>query len=184
MTGANDGIGKSSVKLLVKKGAVVIMACRSVDKGEKAKLELIRDLTSYGKQRVDELKKISGLEKGASIDDLKEELGKRLIVKKVDLSSLQSVKYFCESVIREFVKLDSCIFNGGVGFVPFKLSVDGLESQIAINYFGHFYMASLLLPLITAGDLMDGYSTVSVVSSLSHTRTYPEGVRLNLEDLN
>ena len=122
------------MKLLARKGAVVIMACRSIERGEKAKNHLIQDLTSTGNNKISELRSALNVEKNTTVDDLREELGKRLIVKKLDLGSLQSVKDFGESVIRDFAKLDSCIYNAGVAYVPYKLSQDGIESHIAINH--------------------------------------------------
>jgi len=37
ITGANSGLGFSATKILAEHGAKVVMACRSLDKAEKAK---------------------------------------------------------------------------------------------------------------------------------------------------
>jgi len=36
VTGANSGIGRAATRALVARGATVVMACRSVDRGESA----------------------------------------------------------------------------------------------------------------------------------------------------
>tara|TARA_Y100001968_G_scaffold281848_1_gene279357 strand:+ start:120 stop:344 length:225 start_codon:yes stop_codon:yes gene_type:complete len=41
ITGANSGIGFETTKFLLKKGATVIMCCRDLIKGERAKKELL-----------------------------------------------------------------------------------------------------------------------------------------------
>ena len=42
ITGANSGLGLVSTKALAAKGATVVMACRSLQKGESAKVEICR----------------------------------------------------------------------------------------------------------------------------------------------
>ncbi len=42
VTGANSGLGYETSKFLLKKGATVIMCCRDLIKGEKAKQELLK----------------------------------------------------------------------------------------------------------------------------------------------
>ena len=41
ITGANSGLGYETSKFLLGKGATVIMCCRDISKGEKAKKELL-----------------------------------------------------------------------------------------------------------------------------------------------
>ena len=70
VTGCNTGIGKETAKDLCKRGARVIMACRSIDLAEKAADE-IRSQCSEGGE---------------------------VVVKKLDLSSLASVRAFAKEV--------------------------------------------------------------------------------------
>ena len=84
ITGANSGIGKATALELAKRGARVIMACRDKCKAEKAVQE-IRRQTSCG----------------------------QLIVRKLDLASLQSVRHFASCICRLFigrVTRQSCVY--------------------------------------------------------------------------
>ncbi|MFA5817809.1 MAG: SDR family NAD(P)-dependent oxidoreductase [Bacteroidales bacterium] len=51
VTGGNSGIGYESVKAFAQKGAEVILACRSVEKGEAAKGEILKNMPT-GKIKV------------------------------------------------------------------------------------------------------------------------------------
>ncbi len=48
ITGANTGIGKETVAELARRGANVIMACRSLERAEHAKADILND---YGEGR-------------------------------------------------------------------------------------------------------------------------------------
>ncbi|MFQ5911269.1 MAG: SDR family NAD(P)-dependent oxidoreductase, partial [Thermoplasmata archaeon] len=43
VTGSNSGIGKVTARELARMGAIVIMVCRSRDRGERARKEIISD---------------------------------------------------------------------------------------------------------------------------------------------
>ena len=49
VTGCNSGIGKETVRVLLKHNATVIMACRNKEKAEKAKIDIIQALDSDNK---------------------------------------------------------------------------------------------------------------------------------------
>lgn len=51
---------------------------------------------------------------------------------------------------------------------PFKLTEDGFESQLAVNYLGHFLLTHLLLPQLRAGGTKECNSRVVNVSSCVH----------------
>lgn len=119
ITGANSGLGYSSTKELAKAGAKVIMACRNLEKGEKAKNELL---------------------KNSPTSDLS--------VKHLDLGSLESVKEFADDFIKENNSLDILINNAGIMMPPLKLTKDGFESQVGVNHLGHFALTARLLDLL------------------------------------
>jgi len=46
ITGANSGIGKEVALQMAQKGAIVVMACRDLDKGEEARTEIQKKTNS------------------------------------------------------------------------------------------------------------------------------------------
>lgn len=69
-----------------------------------------------------------------------------MTVKKLDLSSLDSVRKFAADINKTETKLDVLIHNAGVAFT-FKKCVteDGLETTMATNHFGPFLLTHLLI---------------------------------------
>jgi NAD(P)-dependent dehydrogenase (short-subunit alcohol dehydrogenase family) len=123
VTGANSGIGLEAAKVLAEKRADVVLACRSVDKGEEA-ARGIRAASPAAKVRVEAL----------------------------DLSKLSSVRAFAEKMYRERPRLDLLINNAGVMAIPRAVTSDGFEMQIGTNHFGHFALTGLLLGPLLASD--------------------------------
>jgi NAD(P)-dependent dehydrogenase (short-subunit alcohol dehydrogenase family) len=116
VTGANSGIGFEAARALAAKGGTVVLACRSVDKGQAA-AERIR------------------LEHAAA----------RTEVKELDVSSLASVRAFADRFAREHARLDVLVNNAGVMGIPRDETVDGFEVQMGTNHLGHFALTGLLL---------------------------------------
>jgi NAD(P)-dependent dehydrogenase (short-subunit alcohol dehydrogenase family) len=146
VTGANTGLGYETTLALTAKGMTVVMACRNAEKAEAARKQL-----------------------------LAEQPGARLDVLSLDLSSLASVRQFADAFLARYDRLDRLINNAGIMIPPFSLTEDGLESQMAANYFGHFLLTGLLLGRLEATD---GARVVSL-SSIAHRNG-----RINLDDLN
>ncbi|XP_069674099.1 retinol dehydrogenase 14 [Periplaneta americana] len=120
ITGANSGIGKETARDLAKRGAKVIMACRNLETANKARDEIIEGTGN-----------------------------KDVIVKKLDLSSLKSVREFAEDVKRSISKLDVLIHNAGTAdMFKSKTTEDGLEYTMATNHFGPFLLTHLLIELL------------------------------------
>ena len=71
-----------------------------------------------------------------------------MIVVKMDLSSLASIKSCVDRLNKSETKIDVLINNAGVMMCPMTRTEDGFEMQIGTNHFGHFYLTNLLLPLI------------------------------------
>lgn len=145
ITGANSGIGLEAAKVMAAKGADVILACRNESKAIQA-MATIRQQTPK-----------------ASLHFLP-----------VDLSSLQSVRDMCEMFFEQYNKLDVLLNNAGVMWLPKGQTVDGFESQIGTNHFGHFALTGLLLPAL----LKQAGSRVVTVSSIAH-----RAGNLNFDDL-
>ncbi|XP_058462825.1 retinol dehydrogenase 12-like [Malaya genurostris] len=121
ITGANTGIGKETAKELLKRGGKVYIACRSLEKANQARSELIA-------------------ETGRS----------DIHVRELDLSSLDSVRNFAKRFLAEESRLDILINNAGVMACPKSLTKDGFEQQIGVNHLGHFLLTNLLLERIKA----------------------------------
>ncbi len=118
VTGANSGLGLETSRVLLQKGATVLMACRSQRKSEAAR----RDLLDLGTTGVDLL-------------DL-------------DLSDLNNVERCANVVQERYGRLDLLINNAGLMAPPRRLSVQGFEMQFAVNHLGHMALTQRLLPLM------------------------------------
>lgn len=70
----------------------------------------------------------------------------RVEVRELDVSDLASVRRFADDWTGD---IDVLINNAGIMEVPFALTADGIESQMATNYVGPFVLTNLLLPHIT-----------------------------------
>jgi NAD(P)-dependent dehydrogenase (short-subunit alcohol dehydrogenase family) len=146
VTGANSGLGLETTRALASKGAKVILACR-----DRAKAELA----------IDELVK-------AGTDE------SLLEFRACDLSSLASIRRFCEGVCADHSRLDLLINNAGVMALPHRKTADGFEMQIGTNHLGHFALTGQLLgPLLATEG-----ARVVTVSSMAHRIG-----RINLDDL-
>ncbi|MEO0895915.1 MAG: oxidoreductase [Bacteroidota bacterium] len=117
VTGGNSGLGYESTRALAQKGAQVILASRSKERGEAAK------------------QKILAIHPNATID-----------VMELDLGSLDSVKQFAEAFSTKYDRLDVLMNNAGIMAVPKGTTKDGFESQLGVNHLGHFALTGQLLP--------------------------------------
>ena len=119
ITGANTGIGLETAVDLAKRGARVILACRSEERGEKAAV-LVRRKT--GNQNV--------------------------VFAKLDLSSLDSVRVAAEVILQQEPRIDVLVNNAGVALAAYQKTDDGFEAHFGINHLGHFLFTNLLLSRI------------------------------------
>jgi NAD(P)-dependent dehydrogenase (short-subunit alcohol dehydrogenase family) len=116
ITGSNSGIGYESAVALARKNAHVVMACRSLEKAERARQELYQRAPN------------------ATVDLLQ-----------LDLGSLQSIRAFAEAFDAAYDRLDILMNNAGIMAPPYGTTVDGFESQFGTNHLGHFALTGLLL---------------------------------------
>lgn len=145
VTGANVGLGYESSALLASKGATVIMAIRTVRKGEDAAAEI-----------------------RAHYPDAK------LVVMRLDLADLSSVRDFTEAFNAQYDRLDILLNNAGVMATPQNTTKDGFELQFGTNHLGHFALTGLLMPrLLATAD-----SRVVNVSSIA-----AENGKMNFDNL-
>ncbi len=119
VTGANSGIGFEAAKVLAGKGAEVVLAVRSAERGETAKKAI---LTDYPQAQVQ--------------------------VMSLDLSSQARVRAFAAEFNSRFDRLDVLINNAGVMAPPYTRTEDGFELQFGTNHLGHFALTGLILPTL------------------------------------
>ncbi|WP_420640698.1 oxidoreductase [Candidatus Leptofilum sp.] len=121
VTGANSGIGLESAREFARKGANVVLACRSMDKAK------------------------------AALDDIQQEIpNAKAEIMRLDLASLESIQAFSESFKGKYGRLDILLNNAGIMWIPYGKTVDGFEKQFGTNHFGHFALTGHLLDLILA----------------------------------
>ncbi|MFF6782563.1 oxidoreductase [Streptomyces sp. NPDC012510] len=121
VTGANSGIGYVAARELARRGAQVVLACRSTERG------------------------LAALERmGSEVPDAHIEL------LRLDLGDLQSVREFVAGYDRAYDRLDLLINNAGVMAVAQGRTADGFETQFGTNHLGHFALTGLLLPRLLA----------------------------------
>ncbi|KAJ6464486.1 hypothetical protein C8R45DRAFT_1174639 [Mycena sanguinolenta] len=95
----------------------------------------------------------------------------------LDLSSTAAVRAAAAEVDAYPEPLHVLINNAAAVIGPFKLTVDGLESQMAINHVGHFLFTALLAPKLVATKTASFTPRVVFVSSGAHA--YCDGVDLD-----
>ena len=121
ITGANSGIGLEAARMLAKRGAHVVLACRTRAKADAARDSILADAPTAD----------------VSVIDL-------------DLSSLASVAEAAAEFSARFGRLDLLVNNAGVMATPYQRTVDGFELQFATNHLGHVALTAHLLPMLLA----------------------------------
>jgi NAD(P)-dependent dehydrogenase (short-subunit alcohol dehydrogenase family) len=122
VTGANSGTGKEATKRLAAAGARVVMAVRTVAKGEAARAEILAEYPHA-----------------------------QLEVRRIDLADLASVQEFAAGLTADEPHLDLLINNAGVMMPPNRMTTkDGFELQFGSNFLGPFALTLRLLPLVLA----------------------------------
>lgn len=136
ITGGNAGAGFEAARIFLSKSAKVVMLNRSADKST------------------------------AAVKELKEEFGAQADVSfvRMDLSDLSSVRAAAEEVLKTVPRIDALICNAAIAQVPtLKLTVDGFESQLGTNHYGHFLLCGMLFDRIEASK-----GRIVVVASLGY----------------
>ncbi|MDJ0383701.1 oxidoreductase [Streptomyces sp. G-G2] len=120
VTGANSGIGYVAARELARRGARVVLACRSEARGREAEDRLRREVPDV-----------------------------QAVFRPLDLADLGSVREFATAYGREHASLDLLVNNAGVMALPYGRTADGFETQFGVNHLGHFALTGLLLPQLT-----------------------------------
>jgi NAD(P)-dependent dehydrogenase (short-subunit alcohol dehydrogenase family) len=140
VTGANSGTGKEAAKRLAAAGAHVVMAVRTVAKGEAARAEI-----------------------------LAAHPGAILSVSRVDLADLDSVRDFADRLTAAGTPIDLLLNNAGVMTPPTRMTTaDGFELQFGSNYLGPFALTMRLLPLVLAARSPRVVTMSSGMANMGH----------------
>jgi len=122
ITGANAGLGYETALAFAREGAHVVLACRSKERGEQARRELLEQVPAA-----------------------------TTTLLSLDVSEPESVREFAQELADRGERLDVLINNAGIVAVPLSRNSVGHEMQLATNYLGAFALTGLLLPLFREG---------------------------------
>jgi NAD(P)-dependent dehydrogenase (short-subunit alcohol dehydrogenase family) len=142
VTGANSGTGKEATRRLAAAGGHVVMAVRTVAKGEQARAEILARQPEA-----------------------------RLEVRRIDLADLASIQEFADGLIADGTPVDVLINNAGVMAPPTRMTTaDGFELQFGSNFLGPFALTMRLLPLVLAAPAPRVVTMSSGVASYGRIR--------------
>jgi NAD(P)-dependent dehydrogenase (short-subunit alcohol dehydrogenase family) len=137
ITGSNVGLGfEAATKYVALDAAKVILAVRSIEKGNAAKAAIE---ARTGKTGVIE-------------------------VWLLDMSSYDSIKAFVERAA-QLDHLDIAVLNAGVMFTEYKQSSYGWENTLQVNTLSTTLLSLLLLPVLRKSSTPDSKTALEIVSS-------------------
>jgi NAD(P)-dependent dehydrogenase (short-subunit alcohol dehydrogenase family) len=123
VTGGNSGLGFETARALARRGARVVIACRSLEKANQA------------------IARLRAENPRADVEAMA-----------LDLASLASVRAFARAFDGRENALHGLVNNAGVMALPRCETVDGFEMQLGTNHFGHFALTGLLLEKLLATE--------------------------------
>jgi NAD(P)-dependent dehydrogenase (short-subunit alcohol dehydrogenase family) len=122
VTGASSGIGKATAAGLAAGGATVVLHTRTAEQGRAAR---------------DEISAKSG---SRSIDLLTG-----------DLASQAAVRRLADEFKAKYPRLHILVNNAGLNLAERRLTEDGMETDLAVNYLAPFLLTHLLLDALKTG---------------------------------
>jgi len=152
ITGSNTGLGLTAAQHIARLApARLILAVRTISKGEKARQDIIDNIPEYNPSRT-------------SIE-----------VWQLDMSSFESVQAFADKCSAELDRLDGISLNAGIQTSTLEL-MEGYESTITVNVISTFLLAIALLPTLRASARKHKTNPrLSIVSSETHAwASFPE----------
>jgi retinol dehydrogenase-12 len=151
ITGGNTGLGKEAARHFVRLNAKVILAVRSIARGEEAKRDIESTTKKTGTTEVWEL----------------------------DLANYSSAKAFGDKV-SSLPRVDSVIMNASIASYSFETAEDS-ESSITVNVISTFLLVVAFLPLLRAFATTWGIlPVITIVSSdMHHFTKFPERLAPN-----
>ncbi len=120
VTGANSGTGREAARRLALAGAEVVLAVRSLEKGEEARAAIAAEAPD------------------ATLD-----------VRRLDLADIASVREFAAGIVADARPVHALVNNAGVMMPPKRFeTADGFELQFGTNFVGPYVLTRLLLPVL------------------------------------
>lgn len=116
VTGANSGIGKETARGLAAMGAHVVMVCRSPERGEAARADIVRTTGSGAVE-----------------------------LALADLSSVADTRRIGEELRARLGRIDILVNNAGAMHTSRSTTVDGFETTFALNHLSYFVLTHALL---------------------------------------
>ncbi|CAG8960517.1 hypothetical protein HYFRA_00008237 [Hymenoscyphus fraxineus] len=92
----------------------------------------------------------------------------RVELLQLDVGSMESVRSAAKTFLSKSKQLNVLINNAGLMACPEEKTADGFESQLAVNYLGHFLLYKLLEPTLLSSSTPEFHSRVVNVSSAGH----------------
>ncbi|KAG5671807.1 hypothetical protein PVAND_001982 [Polypedilum vanderplanki] len=123
ITGSNSGLGYQTARILAKRSATVILACRCLEKAKEA-ISNIRKETDEGE----------------------------LIELELDLANFESVRRFCKEIKEKYTKFHCLIANAGLSLKEPFLTKDNIEVHHQVNYLSHFLIVNELFDSIKSNN--------------------------------
>lgn len=123
VTGADGGMGIEITRALAFAGYRVVMACCRMQKAEEVRRNLLRERS-----------------------------GLQIEIRKIDLASLASVAAFADGMLAEGKRVSLLMNNAGTMETARRITEDGLERTVSVNYAGHYLLTRKLLPLMGEGS--------------------------------
>ena len=144
ITGANSGVGYTAAKQIAAQGKTVVMACRSVDKAERAARKLREEV-------------------GANAEAVTLDVP-------LELTDLKSVREYALAFMdRSDLSLDALVCNAGIMAAPLERTAQGHELHFGVNHLGHFLLADALTPMLreSKGRLVSVSSSLSMIGEFA-----------------
>ena len=99
----------------------------------------------------------------------------KIVIKGLDLSSLNSIKLFADDFLKSYNQLDILINNAGIMYCPYSKTQDGFEMQMGTNHLGPYALTAQLMPLL----MKTANSRIVNTASLAHLTG-----NIDFEDIN
>lgn len=122
ITGADGGMGTEITRAVALAGYRILMACYEPQKAEEKRQKLIEETGN------------------ADIE-----------VRKIDLASLETVAAFADYLLERGESVSLLMNNAGTMETERRITVDGLERTVSVNYVGPYLLTRKLLPLMGEG---------------------------------